>query len=376
MQTIQLNDFKLQWETVRQDFVDCVERVGKSGYLILGGEVAEFEKALSHFWGIPHVIGCASGLDAIELGLRSLDLKPGDKVLTTPLSAFATTLAIFRSGGQPVFCDTDESGLIDLDLVEDLLMTNPEIKFLVPVHLFGHTVNLKRLLELKKRFGLKIIEDCAQSIGSKSFGLPTGTVGDLAATSFYPTKNLGCYGDGGAVLTIKEVFTSKVRSLRDYGQTEKYQHSLLGLNSRLDELQAAFLRTALLPRLSQWTERRKEIALRYLQGLNHPLLKAIKIPEGSSSCWHLFPIRTPQRESLKKWLALHQIQTAVHYPILIPNQSVFDHPELFGKWEVRGDLKNAMALTQEELSLPIHPFLTDTEVERVIEVCNDWKETP
>lgn len=375
MQTIFLNDFKLQWATVGKDFIDCVERVGKSGYLILGQEVAEFEKALATFWCLPHAAGCASGLDAIELSLRTLDLKPGDKVLTTPLSAFATTLAILRAGGHPIFCDTDESGLIDLNLVEQILTSNPEIKFFIPVHLFGHTLDLKWLSEIKNRFALKIVEDCAQSIGSKSFGKPTGSVGDLAATSFYPTKNLGAYGDGGAVLTNNPSFISKVRSLRDYGQTAKYQHGLLGLNSRLDELQAAFLRTALLPRLSLWTDRRKQIAKIYLTELSHPLISPLEIPDGSDSCWHLFPVRTPKRDSLKEWLSKNKIQTAVHYPTLIPHQAVFESPELSGKWEVKGDLKKSLSLTQEELSLPIHPFLSDTEIERVIQTCNTWKES-
>lgn len=376
MTPILLNDFKLQWESVRSDFLDSSDRVGQSGHLILGTEVGEFEKALSAFWGISFSVGCASGLDAIEIALRVLGLKPKDKVLTTPLSAFATTLAIIRAGGRPIFCDTDESGLIDLDLAEEILESDPEIKFLVPVHLFGHVVNLKKLQKLKHQYGIKIVEDCAQSIGARSNGQPTGSVGDLAATSFYPTKNLGCYGDGGAVLTNDQKFYEIAKSLRDYGQVEKYKHAILGLNSRLDELQAAILRSALLPRLNVWAERRNQIAEKYQKNIKHPLIKLVPQPSGSRSSWHLFPVLTPKREFLRKWLMDNQIQTGIHYPILIPEQPVFDAQDTKSLVEIRGSLSQAEKLVNEELSLPIHPFLKDVEIDRVIEACNTWKVSP
>ena len=373
MTPILLNDFKAQWDSIREDFLESTDRVGKSGYLILGQEVKDFEKALAHYWGLPFSIGCASGLDAIEISLRALGLQPQDKVLTTPLSAFATTLAILRAGGTPVFCDTDPSGLINLNLVEEILDSDPSIKFLVPVHLFGHALDLRRLKVLKQSYNLKIVEDCAQSIGTKSFGLPTGSVGDLAATSFYPTKNLGCYGDGGAVLTSEESLSNLAKSIRDYGQVEKYRHAVLGLNSRLDELQAAFLRTALLPRLSAWTDKRKAIARIYLQEIKNPLIENVLVPEGSDSCWHLFPVRSKNRDRLKNRLTEQKIHTGVHYPILIPDQPVFETPETRNQIEIRSPLENAKLLTEEELSLPIHPFLNDSEVARVVEACNSWK---
>jgi len=373
MTPILLNDFKAQWDSIREDFLESTDRVGKSGYLILGQEVKDFEKALAQYWGLPFSIGCASGLDAIEISLRALGLKSNDKVLTTPLSAFATTLAILRAGGTAVFCDTDASGLIDLNLVEEVLDSDPSIKFLVPVHLFGHALDLRRLKALKQTYKLKMVEDCAQSIGTKSFGMPTGLVGDLAATSFYPTKNLGCYGDGGAVLTSDEHLSELAKSIRDYGQSEKYRHTVLGLNSRLDELQAAFLKTALLPRLTSWTERRKAIARTYLQEIKNPSIKPVLVPEGSDSCWHLFPVRTKNRERLKNWLSDQKIHTGVHYPILIPDQPVFKNKETTNQIELKTPLTNAKALTEEELSLPIHPFLKDSEVARVVEACNSWK---
>ncbi|MFM8313311.1 MAG: DegT/DnrJ/EryC1/StrS family aminotransferase, partial [Deltaproteobacteria bacterium] len=182
MKPILLNDFKAQWEHIREDFLESTDRVGRSGHLILGSEVLEFEKFLAHYWGLPFAVGCANGLDAIEISLRALGIKPKDRVLTTPLSAFATTLAILRTGAIPVFCDTDESGLIDLNLVDEILSSDPSIKFFLPVHLFGHALSFHKLKEIKKSHSIKIVEDCAQSIGSLSFDHPTGSVGDMTAT--------------------------------------------------------------------------------------------------------------------------------------------------------------------------------------------------
>lgn len=374
MQSILPNNFGLQWDAIRESVIDATERVGRSGRLILGTEVESFERELSNYWGISFAVGCANGLDAIEIGLRSLEIKPGQKVLTTPLSAFATTLAIFRSGGVPVFCDTDLSGLIDLELVEDVLESDPEIKFLVPVHLFGHALDLRELDRLNKQFELKIVEDCAQSIGSRSFGKPTGSIGHVAATSFYPTKNLGCYGDGGALLTNGELISERARSIRDYGQTEKYLHSLMGLNSRLDELQAAILRTALLPRLDLWTQKRRSIANRYLKELSHPEIVALPLPEGSDSCWHLFPIRVlSDRNSFQVWLSKKGVYTGIHYPTLINEQPIFKNGIASNQYEIKTSLVQAKLITQQEVSLPIHPFLTDSEVSQVIEACNSWR---
>ena len=199
-QTIALNDFKKQWLDIKLAALKAMDSVGNSGWLILGKETLNFEKNLAARCGFPFAVGCANGLDAIEIALRCLGLKPGDHVLTTPLSAFATTLAILRAGGVPIFVDVDESGLIDLDLCAQALKNDPAIRFFLPVHLFGHALNSKKLANLKRDFPIKIIEDCAQAIGAQSFNLPVGLIGDAATLSLYPTKNLGCLGDGGALL--------------------------------------------------------------------------------------------------------------------------------------------------------------------------------
>ncbi|MFM8315761.1 MAG: DegT/DnrJ/EryC1/StrS family aminotransferase, partial [Deltaproteobacteria bacterium] len=189
-------------------------------------------------------------------------------------------------------------------------------------------------------------------------------------------KNLGCYGDGGAVLTSSRPLCDIAKSIRDYGQVEKYSHAVFGLNSRLDELQAAFLRTALLPRLTSWTQNRRAIADRYRTGIDHPLIQIVPVPEGSTSCWHLFPIKVENRDSLKKWLWENQVHSAIHYPKLIPDQPIFENPEMKSQFEIKTPLRQAKKLTEQELSLPIHPFLSESEIHRVIEVCNSWRGEP
>ncbi len=361
---ILLNDFQRQWQDTRDDVLAAVAAVGESGWYILGGEVEAFERALAEVWTLPFCAGMASGLDAIEISLRALGCRPGDCILTTPLSAFATTLAIVRVGAVPVFVDTDRFGLIDLGRCEELLERRPDIRFLVPVHLHGHALDLARLQRLKDRFELAMVEDCAQSILATHEGRPTGTVGQMAATSFYPTKNLGAMGDGGAILTRDEKLWARARALRDYGRGSTHRHDFIGANSRLDELHAAILRRAFLPRLAGWTARRREIARRYLAGIAANAVQVPGPPAGSDSCFHLFPVLVePSRKAaFREHLRSRGITTGEHYPILIPEQ-----PAMAGVvCEVIGELTNARRFAAGEVSLPIHPYLTDAETDSVI----------
>ena len=370
-----MNDFGRQWDDVRDDALQAFDAVGRSGWYILGTQVREFEAALGASWRLPNAIGVASGLDAIELALRAAGMRAGDRVLTTPLSAFATTLAIVRAGGIPVFCDTTETGLIDFDEARAALRAMPGIRFFVPVHLYGFPLDNAELKSLIDEFDLICIEDCAQSIGAESGGIATGRQGAAAVTSFYPTKNLGAMGDGGAVLTADQLLADRVRCLRDYGQTAKYRHAEIGLNSRLDEVHAALLNGAFLPRLAGWTERRRQIAARYL---NHWQSKRIRplAPAGWGSsewrpCWHLFPVRVAATEkaSLMAWLRSDGIGTGEHYPILIPNQEALRTVSS----SCFGALERADRLSAEELSIPIHPYLTDDEVDRVLASIARWE---
>jgi dTDP-4-amino-4,6-dideoxygalactose transaminase len=367
---ILLNDFKRQWQDTKGAALAVFSAVGESGWYILGQQVREFEAALAQFWGFQHCIGVASGMDAIEISLRTLGCKAGDKVLTTPLSAFATTLAIVKIGALPVFVDTDDIGLLDLDACRDLLERRQDIHFLLPVHLYGHALDMKKLALLGKQFECKIVEDCAQSIAACFEETATGYAADMAATSFYPTKNLGAIGDGGAILTNSEEWNERARCLRDYGQSAKYRHDAVGYNSRLDELQAALLNRVYLPLLGRWTERRREIARRYCEEIHNPHLSVPGSPAGSNSCWHLFPIYTnPEHKlSLMAYLKSNDILSAEHYPVLIPEQRALRGT----RFEVASDLHRSRRICQSEISLPIHPYLSDEEVGHVIEACNRW----
>jgi dTDP-3-amino-3,4,6-trideoxy-alpha-D-glucose transaminase len=224
------------------------------------------------------------------------------------------------------------------------------------------------LQALRARHKLMMLEDCAQAIGAKSHGKPVGTAGQSAIVSFYPTKNLGALGSGGAVLTDAAEIAGLASRLRNYGQGQKYSHDHPGLNSRIDEIQAAILRECMLPRLAEFTARRNAIAQRYQRGITHPSIILPPVPEGSQSVWHLFPVLTPERDSLAAHLERNHIQTATHYPLLSTQQKALPAPH-----HVLSDLKQATCFAQQELSLPIHPFLTDAEVQRVIDSCNQWK---
>jgi dTDP-4-amino-4,6-dideoxygalactose transaminase len=361
-----MNDFRRQWQETREDVLRAVAAVGESGWYITGTELKEFERALAEYWGLPYCAGVGNGLDAIEISLRALGCKAGDRVLTTPLSAFATTLAIVKIGAVPVFVDTDCCGLIDLERCDDALARRAEIRFFVPVHLYGNAIDAERLSALKRRHGIKMVEDCAQSVG-----VSTGTAGEMAATSFYPTKNLGAMGDGGAILTRDEKLWRTARALRDYGQTAKYRHDYVGYNSRLDELHAAILRRAYLGRLPAWTARRREVAARYMAGIAHEGIRVLGQPRGSQSCFHLFPVVVaPERKrSFLERLERNGITSGEHYPMTIPEQKAMAGVP----YEAIGDLPAARALAAGEVSLPIHPHLTDEEADRVIAACNGWE---
>lgn len=369
-QPILFNDFKRQWAETEQAVMSAVRRVGEGGWYILGESVARFEGALASRLGLGFTTGCASGLDAIEIALRALGLPPGARVLTTPLSAFATTLAIVRAQGVPVFADVDARGNLDLDLCERLLERRRDVSFMVPVHLYGHPLDLQQLERLKQRFDLRLVEDCAQAISATSGTLIAGQVGDLAAFSFYPTKNLGALGDGGAVGGRDLALRDTCATLRNYGQSVRYVHDRLGLNSRLDEVQAAIMEGAFLPRLADWTARRRAIAARYLAGLSHPEVRVPTVALGAQPVWHLFPIVVPpgRRAALEQHLRHAGIQTVVHYPTLIPDQQALRATP----FEVVSELSRAATFAAGELSLPIHPYLTDAEVDRVIEELNRW----
>ncbi len=368
---ISLNNFARQWDEVKEDAVSTFNCVGAKGWYILGSELEQFENALAAYWRLGHAVGVASGLDAIEIALRTLGCGAGQKVLTTPISAFATTLAILKLGAVPVYVDVDQFGLLDLDAAREALRQDANIRYLVPVHLYGHTLNLLKLKMLQDEFDVRIVEDCAQSVGATFGGTPTGHVGTLAATSFYPTKNLGAMGDGGAILTRNPDYDRIARALRDYGQTGKYEHELIGYNSRLDELQAALLRQVSLPRLDRWIAQRRRIAAAYMADIQNEHVQMPGPPPSSDSCWHLFPVLVDPdlRADFLAHLARSGVAAGNHYPIAIPDQKAMTtaHFEIF-----RTGIDHARVFCRSQVSLPVHPYLTNSEVSRVVESVNSW----
>jgi dTDP-4-amino-4,6-dideoxygalactose transaminase len=368
---ILLNDFQALWSDIEDEALNAFKRVGRSGWLILGNEVGSFEKQISKFTGIKHSIGCANGLDALEIALRVLNVGPGQKVLTTPLTAYATTLAIQKVGAEPCYVDVDTYGLLDLAKAEKVLEEDASVRTLLPVHLFGHALNLTRLSKLKARFEVNVIEDCAQALGARSDGQNVGSIGDLAGVSLYPTKNLGCLGDGGIVLCQSDVYATAAKSIRDYGQSTKYIHDRVGLNSRLDEVHAAILNEALLPRLETFTSKRRETAKAYNSAILNKALTLPGSPDASESVWHLFPVLVNgDRASFQAHLKANHIQSAIHYPYLVTQQKALTE---YSKFKVYGELERANYFASHEISLPIHPYLRDEEIAKVIDACNSWK---
>jgi dTDP-3-amino-3,4,6-trideoxy-alpha-D-glucose transaminase len=260
---------------------------------------------------------------------------------------------------------------MDLEQAEQALALDPSLAFLLPVHLYGRALDLRRLRALHDKHGVSIIEDCAQAIGAKHDDLRAGTVGVAAALSFYPTKNLGCIGDGGAIITDDDGLAERARALRNYGQSSRYVHDQVGFNSRLDELQARIMSAALLPRLAAWNQRRAAIARKYCRAIANP---ALVLPPfvASGPVWHLYPLLVQQgdRRAFQAHLEAAGVQSAIHYPRLITDQQAL---AAHGKFEILGPLTRAQAFCRQEVSLPIHPYLADAEIDVVVDACNRWR---
>jgi dTDP-4-amino-4,6-dideoxygalactose transaminase len=305
-------------------------------------------------------------MDAIELAIRALNIGPDDEVITSPVTAFATVLATMRAGATPVLADINpDTAMLDPESVVRCL--NNRTKAIVTVHLYGQIGPMNELRSIAKDRNIHIIEDCAQAHGARYQGESAGSFGVFGTWSFYPTKNLGAVGDAGAVTTSIRQLADKIRVLRHYGQTEPHQHQILGMNSRLDELQAAILRTRL-PYLERWTLRRREIARRYRQGIRHPQVRLLPPPsEDFRHVYHLFVVTCPERAALQQHLFTEGVESLIHYPIPAHQQE----PCRSLPYDPLG-LKHAEQHTQECLSLPCHPNLSDEDVDRVIRVINKF----
>lgn len=360
-------DLTRQYNAIRKEIDAAVARVLSSGRFILGSEVEAFEQEIAEYLGVRHAIGVASGTDALLLSLRALGIGPGDAVVVPSFTFFATAGAVHNVGATPVFVDVDPHTLnIDPRKVEERLATDltlrAKTKAIIPVHLYGQMADMDEIVALAEKFGLYAIEDAAQAIGAEYKGRKAGSVGHLGCFSFFPTKNLGAYGDGGMVVTNDDDLAERVRMLRVHGAKPKYYHHLVGYNSRLDALQAAILR-AKLPHLAEWTKARQRIAARYDELLRD--IEGIKLPHRApnrTQIFHQYTVRVPggKRDALRAYLAERGIGTEVYYPLPLHLQPCFRH---LGYRE--GDLPESERASREVLSFPMFPELTDEELEYV-----------
>lgn len=340
--------------------------VAEAGWYVLGPQVQGFEHEWSERCGVASCIGTGNGLDAIEIGLRAAGIGPGDEVVTTSISAAATVLAILRAGARPVIADIDPTtGLLSRESVERSITSRTRAVLLV--HLYGQMRGMADWTTLCGEHGLLLLEDCAQSHDAAVSGRRAGSWGAFGAFSFYPTKNLGALGDAGALVTSDKRLADRARALRNYGQTERYVHDMQGLNSRLDELQAAIL-TARLSRLADWTQRRREIALRYRSEIASSAVGLLSPPDDEENhVYHLFVVKSPQRDALRAHLAGLGVETLIHYPVPLGlDKALRDVPR-----DPAG-IPAAIAHAEECLSLPCAPHLSDDEVSIVIDAVNSF----
>ena len=354
-------ELKPAYEELRAGLDAAYQRVMKSGWYLLGRESEAFESEFAGYCGTKHCVAVGSGLDALHLILRAYDIGSGDEVIVPAHTFIATWLAVSNAGATPVPVEPD-SGTYNLDPDRIEAAITPRTKAIMPVHLYGQPADMDPITQVARRHGLKVVEDNAQAQGARYKGRRTGSLGDAAGSSFYPAKNLGAFSDAGAVTTDDAQLADRVRRLRNYGSKEKYYHETKGFDSRLDELQAAFLRVKM-KFLDEWNARRRDIAARYLADLSHvPNLTLPFVPDWAEPVWHLFVVRHPGRGAFQRKLAAADIGTTIHYPVPPHLSGAYAD----GSWS-RGAFPIAENLADTVLSLPMGPHLSPEQTSRVIE---------
>lgn len=353
-------------QPIRPQLDAAYRRVMDSGWFIMGPELAAFEAEFAAYSEVKHCIGVGNGLEALHLLLCAYGIGPGDEVIVPSNTFIATWLAVSQCGAIPVPVEPDiTTHNIDPGLISSAI--TPRTRAIMPVHLYGQPADMDPINELATKHGLIVIEDAAQAQGARYKGRRVGSLGNAAGTSFYPGKNLGALGDGGGVLTNDDAIADKVRRLRNYGSTIKYHHDLAGYNSRLDELQAAFLREKLKV-LDEWNSKRREVAAAYSMLLDGGDSVLPFVPEFAEPVWHLYVIRSQQRDALKAHLEEQGVSTVIHYPIPPHRQSCYSSYQ-------HRDLPIADRLAGEVLSLPMAPDVQEDEIERVRKAVRGFKET-
>ena len=355
---------KRTFELHKKEYEEAALRVLNSGWYILGKEVEEFEFQLASWAGVKHCVSLNSGTDALILAVRALGIGPGDEVIVPADAYIASIIGITENGATPVFVDADEHMEINVDKIEEKI--TEKTRAILPVHLYGQCSRMEKIVEIADKYGLKIIEDCAQCLGSKYNRQLAGTFGDIGCLSFYPTKPLGAFGDAGAILTNNGEIAEKIKLLRNYGSKVKYHNEINGVNSRMDEIQAAILKVGL-KYLEEGNKERRRLAKIYREGIKN---NKIRIPDEYADVYHvyhLFPILVEDRGAFQQYLKDNGIGTQIHYPI--PPYVA----ECYAEWGYRwSDFPVAEKIANQEVSLPIYCGIPDEELKYVIDVINKY----
>ncbi|MCW4047197.1 MAG: DegT/DnrJ/EryC1/StrS family aminotransferase [Candidatus Bathyarchaeota archaeon] len=358
---ILFNDFKREYAAIGEEVSQSIKRVLKSGWYILGQEAEKFEEKFSKYIGTKFAIGLNSGSDALYLAVKALGISNGDEVVTVSNTMVSTVDAIIRNGARPVFADIEpETYTIDASKIKTKITA--KTRAIIPVHLYGHAADMDPIIEISEKHNLFIIEDACQAHGAEYKNAKVGSVGYIGCFSFYPTKNLGAYGDGGMIVTNDEQLATKLRQMRNYGQSKKYYHDFVGVNSRLDEIQAAILRTKL-RYLDDWNKRRRKLASLYNDLLKNTETITPIEKDYAKHVYHLYVIRHKHRNKLQQYLLSRGIQTLIHYPVPVHMQRAY---KTIDKLPVTEKICN------EILSLPLHPWLSENEVEVVSECIKEF----
>lgn len=359
------NDLQREYKEVRREIENAIHEVLASAHYILGPRLDAFEKEFAKFCGARYAVGVGSGTEALHLALVAAGVGPGCQVITATNTCGPTVSAIMAAGAEPVFADADAvSYTIDPGAVERKI--TKKTKAILPVHIYGQSCEMDRLLAIGKKYKIPVVEDCAHAHGAKYKRKNCGTLGLAGCFSFYPTKNMGAYGDAGIITTNSKKMDEACRLLRNYGQKDRYTHEIPGFNSRLDELHAAVL-SVKLKKLDAWNKRRRDIAQKYDSGIKNPMVNLPKVCEDAFAVYHLYVVRSEKRDALRSHLDRRGVQTLIHYPVPMHRQPFYRRA--YGR---RTGFPVAERLCKEIVSLPLNPFLTDKEADAVIKAVNSF----
>ena len=363
---IAANDLKKQYDLHSEEYRKKAVEVLDSGWYILGNEVKQFEKEFAEYVDSRFCVGCASGLDALEIAFRVIGIQKGDEVIVCSNSYIACVMGITMNDGTPVFVEPDEYDNLDADKIEEKI--TDRTRAILAVHLYGQSCDMDKIMDIARKHDLKVIEDCAQAHGTTWKGKKVGSIGDIGCWSFYPTKNLGAFGDGGALTTNNEEYAEEFRVIRNYGSKKiHYENDIIGMNSRLDEIQAGLLRVKL-KYLDEMNDERKRIATRYDDEINNPHIRPLRTRPGSNNVYHQYVVHCDKRDELMQYLSDNEIGTIIHYPIPPHLQIAYEH--LGYK---KGDLPIAEKYAGEVLSLPMYNGMSFEQQSYVIEKINSFK---